>query len=317
MSNVLLLTTESDPVADAVGSALDGVVEFIRLDPGEIGQRDLELGSEDVLLVADSALEEVSFEYGQPGLVQFLGCRQSPELIGRLSSTDSVIAGISPAIAPRVSNRVIGFAGSLLAHAGERDAEWGVIGLGSTGTELAWKLAETGTSVTVADIRTPRVGILDELGARRKTLDLLVSGADVISLHVGAGPTASPLISERELGLMKPEAILINTSASGIVDEQAVLAAVSGGMLGGYATDCPGDVVRGADDSLVSSGELIVTTNPLTNQIGAAQQLAKYVAMNVHAFRNGEDVEGRIEMIDFPKIGDPSFWSSKMSNLRP
>ena len=68
-----------------------------------------------------------------------------------------------------------------------------------------------------------------------------------------------------------------------------------------------------ADESLISSGQLFVTTNPLTNQIGAAQQIAKYVAANIQAFTDGGGVQGLIEPVDFPKIGDPSFWASRMS----
>jgi hypothetical protein len=66
-------------------------------------------------------------------------------------------------------------------------------------------------------------------------------------------------------------------------------------------------------ESLVSSGKLFVTTNPLTNQVGAAQQIAKFVATNIEAFADGSGVKGIIDPIDFPKIGDPSFWASRMS----
>jgi len=66
-------------------------------------------------------------------------------------------------------------------------------------------------------------------------------------------------------------------------------------------------------EALVSSGKLFITTNPLTNQVGAAQQIAKYVAANVQAFGAGESVKGVIDPIDFPVIGDPSFWASRMS----
>jgi lactate dehydrogenase-like 2-hydroxyacid dehydrogenase len=112
---------------------------------------------------------------------------------------------------------------------------------------------------------------------------------------------------------MKSGAVLINTSHSSIVDEDAVIRSLEDGPLGGYATDRPGEVILGADESLTASGQLFVTTNPLTNQVGAAQQIAKYVVANIEAFADGGGVQGLIEPVDFPKIGDPSFWASRMS----
>jgi hypothetical protein len=72
-------------------------------------------------------------------------------------------------------------------------------------------------------------------------------------------------------------------------------------------------VISGVDESLASPGKLLITTNPLTNQVGAAQQIAKFVAANIQAFRDGSGVEGMIDLVDFPTVGDPSFWSSRMS----
>ena len=112
---------------------------------------------------------------------------------------------------------------------------------------------------------------------------------------------------------MKDGAVLVNTSDSSVIDDEAVLDALANGPLGAYATDCPGEIIDGADGSIASSGKLIITTNPLTNQIGAAQQIAKFVAANVQAFFDGSNIEGIIDLIDFPTIGDPSFWSSRMS----
>lgn len=244
------------------------------------------------------------------GLIQYLGCRPAASVLDHVDSSDVIVAGISTIIAPRVANRVIGFTGPLSARP---KPSWGVIGLGEVGCEVVRKVTANRAPVVVADMRTPRAGVLADLGVRRQTLDLLVSGSDVVTIHVHAGPTAAPLISERELRLMSPDAVLINTSHDSVVDELDVIGALENGEIAGYATDCPGEAVSGADYELVSFGKLIITTNPLTNQIGAAQQIAKFVADNVEAFASGSKVRGRFEVIDFPTVGDPSFWSSRMS----
>jgi hypothetical protein len=309
MSRTFLLSTESDPVGNAIASLLAETAGFDRIseDDDRLG----EAGAGDVLLVGDSFLEsDAGTVPTGTGFVQFLGCRPSAGLVGRLFESGSVVAGISPVIGPRVANRVAGFGGPLRVKPG---ASWGVIGLGEIGAEVIRKVTAQGSSVVIMDIRTPRLGLLAELNVRRYSLDLLVAGSDAISIHVHHGPTASPLISERELGLMKSTAVLINTSHPSVVDEKAVIEALSAGTLAGYATDCPGETMLATDESLASPGKLFITTNPLTNQVGAAQQIAKFIAANIQAFRDGSDIEGKIELVDFPVVGDPSFWSSKMS----
>jgi hypothetical protein len=309
MPKIFLVTTESDPVGNAVHALLGDSDGYSRISPIEAGS--IELSSGDSLLIGESDQDSISEAVVPEGvLVQFLSCSPSFELVGRLASTGATVVGISPVIAPRVANRAVGFGGPLRV---KRDAQWGIIGFGEIGAEVARKLNRTEATLVAADVRTPRSGLLLELNVRRFSLDLLVAGSDAVSLHVLAGPTASPLISERELNLMIDGAALINTSDSSIVDEKVVLESLLDGPLGGYATDRPGEIILNADESLVSSGKLFITTNLLTNQVGAAQQIAKYAAANIEAFHEGSAVQGLIDPVDFPKIGDPSFWSSRMS----
>ena len=293
---------------NGITSHLAKTTGYTLTDEGEIG------GPNEVVIVGEPWLSSEDFFLPKQGLVQLLGCWPSPSFVAGLIDSGTKVAGISPVIAPRLANRVVGFGGPLRV---KPDASWGVIGLGVVGTEVARKLTAAGSSVEIADVRTPRSGILAELNIRRQSLDLLVAGSDVVTLHVPAGPTASPLISKRELNLMKAGAVLINTSHSSAVDEQDVIEALSDGLLGGYATDCPGQTILQANSdeasSVKSSGKLFITQNPLVNQVGAAQQIAKFVVANVEAFSDGSDIQGIIEPIDFPTIGDPSFWSSRMS----
>ena len=311
--NMFLLAADTDPVAKAVESLLSNISGFQRLTAQEFSG--IDFGSEDVLLLGENGTSnELISEAELPsvGMIQNIGCMPSPALLAIASRSELqvIVAGISPNIAPRVANRVIGFTGPLTVRP---LPDWGVIGVGEVGVEVVKKALATRSSVGIAEIRTPRSGLLTELGVRRHSLDLLVAGSDVITIHVHAGSTTSPLISDRELRLMKSDAVLINTSSSSVVDESAVIEALERGEIAGYATDCPGDAISTTDESLAASGKLIVTTNPLTNQIGAPQQLAKYVLANAEAFKSKSTVRGIYEPIDFPTIGDPSFWSSRMS----
>jgi hypothetical protein len=246
----------------------------------------------------------------EPEVVQFTSCRPSYELVNSLLAARIVVAGVAPVIADRVAKRVLGFAGALGVS---DESSCGVIGLGRVGAEVTSYLTTKYGDVAVTDIRTPKAGLLDELGVRRKTLDLLMSGSNAISIHVSDGPTSRPLITARELNLLPEGAVAINTAHSQAIEEQDVIDALRNGILFGYATDCAGELITQLSLESEFKGKLIVTTNPLTNQIGAPQQIAKFILANAENLSTGREIEGTLEQVDFPDIGDPSFWSSKMS----
>ena len=72
---------------------------------------------------------------------------------------------------------------------------------------------------------------------RVEDFETLLRNADVMSLHMPLSDSSRGLIGARELGWMKPTSYLINTARAGIVDEEALLAALQGGQLAGAAFD--------------------------------------------------------------------------------
>ena len=71
----------------------------------------------------------------------------------------------------------------------------------------------------------------------RRELDELLREADTVSLHVPLTPSTRNMIGEREIALMKPNAVLINSSRGGVVDESALIRALRSGKIGGVALD--------------------------------------------------------------------------------
>ncbi len=161
----------------------------------------------------------------------------------------------------------------------------GVVGFGELGRGVARVAKAFGMEVMIAQ----RPGTE---GARpgRVPLRELLSRVDVLSLHCPLTPETRGLIGPRELGLMRPDALLINTARGGIVDETALAAALQGGRLGGAGVDV---LVREppVDGSPLLDPEipnLIVTPHVAWASRESRQRLLDEVALNIEAFLGGE-----------------------------
>jgi len=101
----------------------------------------------------------------------------------------------------------------------------GLVGYGRIGREVARRAEGFGMEV-LHHTRTA-TGFPGYVGS----LDTLLSGTDVVSLHVPLNETTRHLISHRELALMKPTAVLVNTARGAVVDEEALVDALEAGTI--------------------------------------------------------------------------------------
>jgi phosphoglycerate dehydrogenase-like enzyme len=112
----------------------------------------------------------------------------------------------------------------------------GIIGLGNLGSRVGKIGAAIGMRLIAwSENLTPEKA--KERGAERVDKDELFKRSDVISIHSVLSPRTRGLVGARELGLMKPTALLINTSRGPIVDERAMLAALREKRIAGYGAD--------------------------------------------------------------------------------
>lgn len=112
----------------------------------------------------------------------------------------------------------------------------GIVGLGAIGRQTARIARGIGMKV-IAWTRHANILTAQELDLEFVPLDDLYKRADVVSIHVRQTPETTGLVGERELGLMKPTALLINTARGPIVDEQALVAALEAGTIAGAGLD--------------------------------------------------------------------------------
>lgn len=101
-------------------------------------------------------------------------------------------------------------------------------------------MVELGKSIgmkVVAWTLKPTPERANQYGVEFVTLDELMRHSDVVSIHVLGLPQTNNLIGKRELMLMKPTAILINTARGSIVNEQALIEALRNGVIAGAGID--------------------------------------------------------------------------------
>ena len=112
----------------------------------------------------------------------------------------------------------------------------GVLGVGKIGQRVIQIAKGFGMTVLGCDPGAP-AGLEAKLGFRLVDLPSLLSACDVLSLNVPGGEQNVGLISAPQLALMKPTAILINTSRGEVVDAEALVMALSEGRLAGAGLD--------------------------------------------------------------------------------
>lgn len=112
----------------------------------------------------------------------------------------------------------------------------GVVGVGSIGARMVQLGRAIGMQV-IAWTFSPSAERAAQLGVEFVELDELLCRSDAVTLHVKLTPQSRGLIGRRELALMKPGSILVNTARGAIVDTDALVDSLRCGRLGGAALD--------------------------------------------------------------------------------
>lgn len=114
----------------------------------------------------------------------------------------------------------------------------GVVGFGGIGRLVADLANGLGVHALGCDAAiAPDAPVWAEHRTGARPLDALLRESDIVSLHLPLNGQTRGLLDARRIALMRRDAILINTSRGGIVDEAALAASLRDGMLGGAALD--------------------------------------------------------------------------------
>ena len=116
------------------------------------------------------------------------------------------------------------------------DKKIGVVGLGRIGRLVSELFRGIGNPVIGFDPYADKEWA-DAKGVALKTFDEVLSESDILTLHIPGNKDKSPVIASVEINKMKDGAFLINIARGGVVDEEALVAALKSGKLAGAAVD--------------------------------------------------------------------------------
>lgn len=156
----------------------------------------------------------------------------------------------------------------------------GLVGFGMIPQGLNEKVKPLGLEVLVYDPYVPEETIRRK-GAESVTLDELCKRADIVSVHVPLTKSTAGMIGRDQFGQMKQEAVLINTSRGPVVDEDALVEALSGGLIAGAALDVLEKEPIRPDHPLLSMDNVILTPHVAWYSEESAAELRVKAAMGV------------------------------------
>jgi len=180
-----------------------------------------------------------------------------------------------------------------------RGKKLGIIGAGRIGTALATILHKGFGVEILYNNRSRNLKLEKKLKAKYRSKMQLLREADIVSLHVPLTTKTQHFISSKELAAMKKTAILINTSRGPVVDELALVKALTKGEIAGAGLDvyeCEPLIDCNPKDKYELRGlaNVILTPHTASATMQTRQAMSTVAAKNIIAFVSGKKVPNQI-----------------------
>lgn len=200
------------------------------------------------------------------------------------------------------------------AHATIRDGAWdherfrrdsyffygktlGVVGLGRIGTDVVRRARGfEPRRILYYDLFPKPPEEERELGVEHADLDTLLHEADVVTLHVFLSEASRHMIGARELGLMKPSAVLINTSRGAVVDEAALTDALREHRIWGAGIDAWTEEPTAPDNPLRRLPNVTCTPHMATGTVDADRMKFGAAIANFRRVLRGEPAQNVVQL---------------------
>lgn len=244
--------------------------------------------------VLDLDLVAVAVTRSDPGNVDLAGASAAGiPVIHTPGRNADAVAELTVALLLAVTRRLVQadrevragevFAGGSIPY--QRHRAWelggrtaGLVGLGAVGRATKWRLEGLGMRVMAYDPARPEA---------HHSLDEVLSGSDVVSLHAPATAGTHHLIDAKALASMRPGAVLLNTARGSLVDTEALVAALASGQLGGAGVDHVEGEILPAGHPLLGMDQVVLTPHIGGATYDTEERAALMVADDLAALLTG------------------------------
>ena len=158
-------------------------------------------------------------------------------------------------------------------------ATLGIIGFGRIGQALAKRAGGFDMRILYHDPSHPDLD--PDISAIPSSLDELLHDADFVSLHVPLTPGTQGMVDETFLGKMKPEAVLVNTSRGGVVDQKALYEALKERRLFAAALDVTDPEPLPLDSPLLELDNCLILPHIASATFHSRDKMAAIAAQNL------------------------------------
>ena len=165
----------------------------------------------------------------------------------------------------------------------------GIVGMGHIGRQVARRLQGWDCSIVYYDPIEPPADLVEQLSLRALSMDELLRESDIVTLHTMLNAQTRGLIGTRELRMMKPTAVVINTCRGGVVDEAALIRALRDGEIAGAALDVFEQEPTPRDNPLLTMGNVVVTPHMAGVSVEAFPRNAGFGLQNIAQVIRGEE----------------------------
>lgn len=163
----------------------------------------------------------------------------------------------------------------------------GILGMGRIGQAVARRARAFGMEVQYHNRRRLHAGIEEPLDAVwQESLDRMVADVDVLSVNCPHTPATFHLLNARRLKLMKPSAVIVNTSRGEVIDENALTRMLRAGELAGAGLDVF-EHGKGVNPRLLALPNVVLTPHMASATHEARAETGERLILNMQTFADG------------------------------
>ena len=174
----------------------------------------------------------------------------------------------------------------------------GILGIGNIGRQVAKRVQGFDAKVQYFDLYPLDERTAEELNVTYVSLEELFSTSDIISCHTPLTNDTKHIVNSNTLSLMKPTAILINTSRGPVVDEEALISALQSGVIAAAGLDVFEKEPVSPDNPLLKMDNVVATPHMAGTTWDTWARRANFGFENMERIRNGEAPQAVVKNFD-------------------